>query len=873
MTTKHIVFISQEIDFTKNESFIKTKLLKKFNPQVYSHILEGEPHPDSNLLIFFGSTLLYRSFPDKDFSKFFYNEDRQMIFSLQNWKDFDKLEKKEANAKIKEIREKLNKYFSKFALVRVTDHSYFYRNIDFKKIKVQNSYKADFKFVEDSEGEYLSYDEKKLKKVPREYQTFGASYENHLRSKDLFHIENYPNLAYTKLLHHCTFDIETNLSLDTVNTPEPIISIVGYSNIYDKYLVWILKKRSDQTYDKTQFKTEKIFEFEDEQKMLTHFFQTLEKIEVDLLGGYNSDFFDMPYLLHRSKKLEVDFKNFLPEIYETIGKDAEKSYHCHQIILWDYLRYLKWIVVDNRPIGWSLDVVAQHLFKEKKIEHGGTDVLWEDNDLTKLIQYNIKDVYLTEKIAQTQKIIEFPILYQKIVPQTFEDVYFNSRFLESMIHQRFKQFKFPSKKRHETAPSFKGALVLETHPGLFENVSVYDFSSLYPSIMISLNLSKDTITKDLKDFDPQTDVKINTTLFTTKKKGIIPQLSLLLLNERNKLKKRKMQFNGGSQEFRILNDMEMVFKASCNALYGVLGHPGFILYDQRVASAVTFVAREILRFVKAKAEEQGYTILSGDTDSLFCQIKANDFEETIKKSKDLQDLFNKAIPEFLEKFTKSPNLLEKHNMQIVFEKSFSKLLLSSAKKKQVGFLKFFKGKILKEEELYIKGFEAIKGDCPTYFKKVLIGLYKNILNNYGNVKKLREFVDRIKIDLKKQPIEDLIVRKKMSKRMEEYPGLPQHIKALNNSKVVLKRGATINMLYVKDSREVIHYDPILNLKFDIDHKKYFTDFLMKKIELLDPDIYYRLFLEKTQLVNKSKLNIQNRIKKIKAVTKKLGGGE
>lgn len=1260
MEAKHIIFISAADQFAKNDEYIKTKLVKRWNKNVYSHLFEEDAKGlNSNLVVFFGTNLLFRLFPDKSFGKFFKDENEQMYFSTENYKEYDKLGKKDITEKVKEIKTKVNKYLSRFALVRVTDRHYFYRNIEFKKIKGQNTYRADHKYIEDPAGEFLSFDGKKLKQVPREYQTFDQTYESHLRSKDLFYTENYPHVAHTKLLHYLTFDIETEMSLDTIETPKPIISIAGYSNIYDKNLVWLLKKRPDQTYDKTQFAKDKIFEFDNETEMLTHFFKSMEKLEVDLLGGWNADFYDIPYLLHRSKKIGANFTNFLPEVYETIGKDGEKSYYCHEVILWDYLRYAKWIIVDNKPISWSLDAVAQHLFNEKKIEHEGIEVLWDDQDLTKLLQYNIQDVYLTEKIAQAQKIIEFPLLYQKIAPQTYENVYFNSRFLETLIHQRFKQYKFPSKHKQKGDSRFEGALVLDTKPGLFENVSVYDFSSLYPSIMISLNLSKDTLIEDPNDFDPKTDIKIGDVMFSTKKKGIIPQLSQLLVNERAKLKKRKMQFDGNSQEFKILNDMEMCFKGTSNALYGVLGYRGFILYDQRVASSVTYVARQTLRFTKTKAEELGYNIMTGDsvttetelillkngkvtfekignlwneegtiiydegkeikyfknsilsltidkegnakyenvpyvmrhktdkniyrvhfnnmtyvdvtedhsligylnncnmplkkgldkkfvevspmnlqkiksivkvkliprkeiksknypielyelmglfigdgsfgrgiknakknydfgmaggldrdeiiekiiqplqkkdwitwvsikkkgdfsfgnknltplfnnefrnqetgakqiptwildekeenicaflrgffsadgtvtktkgirltntnldfikivdkllffvgcphsvfsenkhnkylgkesktiskhiyigdnvifknkigfifdrknerlldvhtvprkktihnlefdtkgiqkiekidyhdyvwdievdnthrffangvlvhnTDSIFIQIKANSFEENIQKSRNLQDVFNKSLPEFLLMFTKNEKILATHIMQIVFEKSFSKLLLAPAKKKQVGFLKFFKGKMLKKEELYIKGFESVRDDCPTFFKGVLNELYENILNNYGNIEKLQSFITGVKIDLKKQTPIDLVVRKKMSKKMEEYAMNVQHVKAIRNSGVELKRGENVNMLYVKDSREVIHYEPELNQIFEIDYKKYFHDFVVKKIELIDTDIHYKLFLEKTKLVDLSHINIKNRIQKKKAVTNKLG---
>ena len=86
------------------------------------------------------------------------------------------------------------------------------------------------------------------------------------------------------------------------------------------------------------------------------------------------------------------------------------------------------------------------------------------------------------------------------------------------------------------------------------------------------------------------------------------------VDERKKIKIRKDQHSGDSQEFKILNDMEMCFKATSNALYGVMGYPGFILYDQRVASSVTFVGREVLKHIKKSEAPFGglQVVLCGD---------------------------------------------------------------------------------------------------------------------------------------------------------------------------------------------------------------------------------------------------------------------
>jgi len=858
---KHIFFLSEQADdFSQNEDFVKNKLLKNFNPNVYDHAtVETNPSTESNLIILFGEKLLKRKFPNQEFQKFFKDEEGQWYFSFPRIKDIK--DNEELKKFTKDTRDKINKFFRRFAVVRVTDRAFYYRDIDFKKVKESNPYRANFKFVEDPNGEFLSYEGKKLKKVSKDFATFNQTYEEHLRSTDLFYYENYPLIGHTNLLHYMTFDIETNHSLDIVETPEPIISIAAYSNIYNRTFVWLLKKRPEQFYDKTKFPKEKLFIFEDEKKMLDHFYNVMNKLEVDLIAGWNSAFYDIPYLLHRSRKLGAEPAVFLPSLYQTIGKDGERAYHSHEVILWDYERYAKWVIIENKPLAWSLDSVAQHLFQEKKTEHESTDKLWNEDDLTRLLEYNIRDVYLTEKINVKQRLIEFPIVYQKIVPQTFENVYFNSRFLENLIHQRFKQFKFPTKARDKEYEKFPGALVLPTKAGIYENVSVYDFASLYPSLMISLNISKETILNDI-EFDPKIHIKIGDIIFRTDKVGIVPQISKLLLTERNKLKKKKMEHDGNSQEFKILNDMETCFKATSNALFGVLGYKGCIINSREAASSITYAGRDLLRFIKAKTEDKGYRILSGDTDSIHIEIKADTFEENVKKSKELQDIFNNSIREFLRSFTENEQVLNNNNIKIVFEKSFSKLLLTEAKKKQVGYLKYFKGKFIDgEEDPYIKGFEAIKDDTPTYFKTVLNRLYKMILNHYNDTKKLEEFIALIKKELPQQTIEDLIVRKRMSKRFEDYDNVPNHIRAQNNSHVVLKRGETVNVVYVKDSREVIHYAPELNMKFEMDYAKYFEKFFVNKIDLIDNSLYKRLFVDKNKLADISASNIKKRVEK------------
>src|SRR5574343_1363858 len=103
MAAKHLIFISAKKEFAKNDDYIKTKLLKRWSANIYAHWTEEEAQDlDANLVIFFGEDLLWKRFPEKTFAKFFKDQDGQMIYSIENYRKYDKLEKKEINEKIKQ---------------------------------------------------------------------------------------------------------------------------------------------------------------------------------------------------------------------------------------------------------------------------------------------------------------------------------------------------------------------------------------------------------------------------------------------------------------------------------------------------------------------------------------------------------------------------------------------------------------------------------------------------------------------------------------------------------------------------------------------------------------------------------------------------
>ncbi|MHA1445015.1 MAG: DNA polymerase domain-containing protein, partial [Candidatus Hodarchaeales archaeon] len=145
----------------------------------------------------------------------------------------------------------------------------------------------------------------------------------------------------------------------------------------------------------------------------------------------------------------------------------------------------------------------------------------------------------------------------------------------------------------------KGALVLEPPKGLFNNVSVIDFSRFYPSIILALQLSPDNPER-LKEGD-----------------FITPFVVRLFVEERAKYDKILDSIDRASKEYKIVKLQRHTKKYCLNAIYGLFGAKFSRLYDLDIANAITGTGQQGLKHLDKKAEENGFEVLYGDTDSIF----------------------------------------------------------------------------------------------------------------------------------------------------------------------------------------------------------------------------------------------------------------
>jgi len=516
-----------------------------------------------------------------------------------------------------------------------------------------------FFYLLDEQGKYTSFDGKKCSKVWlkdyhfnsfNEEQAWMKSHKSKLYESDVYH-----NIRYL-INEQCRFDsnqsifyidIETKMSTDTVNAPEPIISVAGIDNKNDSYCwVWrgdILKKE--------EFKNNiKFFYFDNEKEMMSHFFDFFKKQAYDIVATWNGELFDMPYILNRAQKLGIDINNMSP-IHKTSlkvrGKNREdvkfRVYGTNHV---DLMQVYKKMTYDKRPPSYGLDAVANFLFGGSKIKVSNIIKTWETN-IDELLEYNLNDCILLKKIDEYTHLIDLLKTLQNISSCTLDLCLWNKNVCDAYILKTYNgRYVFPDiqdNEREEFEGAITGRLLFNKDgnvksvapiPGMFKNVAVIDFSSMYPSIFRTFNVSLDTL-------DDDGDTEIDGVKFTSKRSGIIPELFENVLTKRKEYEKLRDSFPRDAMEWYIYSNFQAMIKQIGNSLYGLNGYPRFRLFNPKVAKTITYIGRQLIIYSWLEAEKAGFKPLYGDSvdGNTTVLIRVNGLLHTIAIEK---------LPEFLK---------------------------------------------------------------------------------------------------------------------------------------------------------------------------------------------------------------------------------
>ena len=305
------------------------------------------------------------------------------------------------------------------------------------------------------------------------------------------------------------FDIETEmgdaLTEDYIKSaPKKVTSIAWYDKQVDEWAILILDPKSKLS--RTKAKTKEIIPCATEEELLLKFLEKFREIDPDIIVGWNSDYFDVPYLYYRMcNVLGQDIARYL----SPIGYVRETPWFKDQYIQiagvesLDYMRLHKKFSWADEP-SFKLDAIGEKYAKLKKIDYeGNLDKLFEDDPL-KFIQYNFRDVEILKVLDEK---LEYLSLVKNLAHKgkhNYSEVYANTKTQDGAISAYLLSKKIipPAKDRNPLSKkNYAGGYLFCPKAGIYNYVFDLDLTSLYPSIIMTVNIGKETMVGRIIDAD------------------------------------------------------------------------------------------------------------------------------------------------------------------------------------------------------------------------------------------------------------------------------------------------------------------------------------------------------------------------------------
>ncbi len=655
----------------------------------------------------------------------------------------------------------------------------FTRDSNGKRDIVEDDSLVPYFYVPDENGTYTSFDDKKLRKIEttlpeqvrEEREKYPVTYEADILFPIRYLIDKVDKIDPTaprKLYLDIEVDNAGKLP-KAANPTDAIICISVYDSQIDTYSTFVWKNsvttgKSTSLFDET---LHDIYYFRTEEDMLNSFVDFFKESEPDVCTGWNLISFDMQYLLARLTRLQIDINHLSPINSSYVrGMDVVIK----GVALVDlYQSYRKMSL--NAEESYTLDFIAQKILGKGKTQSGAQMRWLWNNKLSDLVEYNVSDVELCRKIDDKMKILDFLDEIRRASFCQLEDTLTTSRTLDSYVLKLFhNRIVFPTRLKHEEA-TFKGAFIESWAKGLYENVAVFDLKSLYPSVIVSFNLSPETIDNG----DPNY-IEINSLKVGMTKKGYLTEVIETLWKNRAYYKDLMETVEMTSNEYKVYDNRQAAIKILLNAMYGQTAYQGSRFHDIRIAETVTMVGREINKWSRNVITKAGYAVLYADTDSAAWQMPSMDVELGISIQKKVNDSYS----EFALQYG-----LKEHHFEIEFQKIYRKAFWGSVKKRYAGHRIWKDGRTT--DELEIVGFETRRSDNSQLTRKMQSTVFDMLLRHDNTKDEVMRYVGDIieKIRQGEYKYSEIGIPKGMSKELDSYENPTVNIRAAKYSERVL----------------------------------------------------------------------------------------
>ncbi len=541
--------------------------------------------------------------------------------------------------------------------------------------------------------------------------------------------------------------------------------------------------------------------FANEKEMLEAFCRLLREKHVDLLCTYNGDSFDLPYLQERAKQLKADFRlgrDRLPVKTKRIGmrvvSEIGGRVHYDVLPVAAFMDFTGTIKVPNL----TLEKVYAEVLGGKKLEFDAAQTwrVWDSGDekqLDFLAEYCVTDARACLELAKHFLYLQTEL--SKLLHMTLFDVSraTSSQLVESLLLRKaFERGELVPNKPSDAEVAarerepIQGAFVKMPFPGVYNNIAVFDFRSLYPSIIISHNVDASTLNCDCCSRE-EAFVSPQGHKFCAKNKGIIPQVLDAILSERIKVKSALKNAPRDSREYELLYARQWGLKIFANSVYGLTLHPHFRWYSRAAGESTTAWARHYIQETMRKAEEEGFRVLYGDTDSVMILFKPGEEE----KLKEFQKRINEELPE---------------KMELELEGFYPRGIFVSKKQEAEKGAKKKYALIDAEGRIKIRGFELVRRDWSRVARHTQRTVLEILLKE-GNVQKAIDYVRDVVARLKsgETPLEDCVIYTQLQKSTGAYevksPELSAVLKA-RKAGLVVPEGAVVGYVITRQGKSI-----------------------------------------------------------------------
>jgi DNA polymerase elongation subunit (family B) len=630
-------------------------------------------------------------------------------------------------------------------------------------------------------------------------------------------------------------DIETDKQKGGINPANPTAPITAISI-----------RRRNQTvtlgYKDYTPKSESVvyIKCKDEHELLLKFIKVWEAFDLDVISGWNVEFFDIPYIVNRITMLlgqdaaaRLSPWKMMQEHEIVIRGKSNQTYVPLGITILDYQHLYKKFSFSNSE-DWKLNTIAHKELGEKKVDYSEFEDIFElyEKDFVKFIDYNIHDVDLVYKLEEKCKFIELVFYLAYDAKVNYNDTLATVKPWDVIIHNELMNDKIcvPPKEVKHMDRELVGGYVKEVKPGMYNWVLSFDFDSLYPHIIMLLNIGPDTIAG--KGWSPGWTVAsalatgfshvdlpnkgdyalgANLTQFRKDRQSILSKLMESKYKDRKEFKDKAKEYKKlASKEndpvkkqqydnlYAKFDGLQMARKIQLNSAYGAVSNLWFRWFDLDCAEAITMtgqlatrtVERALNRYLNGLLKTDKDYVIACDTDSVYLTVddlvkkvfpnggdpeKITDFVDKVAKEK-LQQVINDACEDLYTQLNVYSKAL-KMKRETIADKG-----MWVAAKNYMLNARDIEGFRPEEPELKVVGIKAVMPSTPAVVREAMKETFKIMMND--GEEKLHKFIADFREEFDQYSFEKIAMPRGVN-NLEKYadaanlckPATPIHARA------------------------------------------------------------------------------------------------